>query len=377
MKPLPFSATEAEEKRGVPMYRQEETDLIVADSFDELTYRQKKLFLAACNRRIADNNKYSEELMKNLGGGVYNKITGKFSDAAYRSKVLKELARQKIVCVTFRSEAYPEPLRNIPSPPLVLYCRGDLSLLNEPCFAVVGSRRTLPSVIAACKHFSARLAAPFVVVTGVAEGADSAAIEGALDTGRVICVLSGGFNRLYPATNADLIGKVEKRGLVVTEYTPDTETRKYSFSMRNRIIAGLSRGTLVVSAAKKSGALITADYAVEFGREVFAFPYSPGILSGEGCNALIKNGATLTDDILDIFSVFGLKCETEAASPLTQDERKILKILRECGRVHIDRLCEKTGKLSYEVAVVCSSLEIKGLAVRSGGNTFAPVGQKE
>lgn len=354
------------------MYDTNETDLIVADSFGEMTYRQKKLLLFSLRSDRDGGEKYREELIKTVGAGVYNKICGMFSSAEYRRRVLDGLERQNVVCVTSESRAFPQRLKHTPLPPFVLYCKGNLSLLGGELFAVVGSRRTLPSVAAACKNFCTQLTEHFTVVTGIAEGADTAAVAGALESGKIICVLPCGFNRIYPAVSAPLVKKVEKAGLLVSEYPPDTQTGKNAFSMRNRILAGLCAGTLVVSAPKKSGALMTANYAADYGREVFAFPYGLGIFSGEGCNGLIKNGAYLCDDIGDIFSAFGLSGEEPSAPALGKDEQAVFDLLRECGRTHIDELCRRTGKPVYVVAAVCASLEMKGLAVKSGGNTYSP-----
>ena len=155
--------------------------------------------------------------------------------------------------------------------------------------------------LADCKKMAGEISSRFTVVSGFADGADSAALEGALAAGgKVISVFANGLDYIYPAINRPLADKVEKCGLIITEYPPEVGPKPYHFPVRNRIIAGLSKGTLVVSADKTSGALITADYAADYGRDVFAFPYSIGAFSGAGCNALIKKGAFLAENILDI-----------------------------------------------------------------------------
>ena len=296
-----------------------------------------------------------------------------FSDCALRAEKLSKLIKKGVSCVTLKSESYPELLKNISVPPLVLYCKGNIKLLGEPCFAVVGSRRTLNQSLAACKSIANELTAQFTVVTGVAEGADGAAIEGALKSGKIICVLPNGHDHYYPVGNADLIKKVEERGLVISEFPPEVSPQKYFFTVRNRIIAGLSRGVLVVSAAKRSGALITAGYAADYGREVFAFPYSLGVTSGEGCNALIKNGAALCENVLDIFSCFGLEYKSAASIALSEDESAVLDYLKQNGQSHIQNIAAALGKKIFQVSAVCASLEIKGLAASVGGNRYAPV----
>ncbi|MGN0813612.1 MAG: DNA-processing protein DprA [Candidatus Coproplasma sp.] len=354
-------------------YTNDETNLIIADGFTELNYRQKKLLICVCASDCPEREKYERELIKTLGLGVYNKLRTAFSDGAFRAETLSRLEKKGVSCVTLKSGSYPELLKNIPVPPLVLYCKGNLKLLSEPCFAVVGSRRTLNQSLAACRAIAGELTEHFTVVTGVADGADGAAVGGALKSGRVICVLPNGHDYYYPVANADLIKKVEERGLVISEFPPEVSPQKYFFTVRNRIIAGLSRGVLVVSAAKRSGALITAGYAADYGREVFAFPYSLGVTSGEGCNALIKNGAALCENVLDIFSCFGLEYKSAALTALSDDERAVLEYLKQNGQSHIQNIATALGKKIFQVSATCASLEIKGVAASVGGNRYAPV----
>lgn len=355
-------------------YSDEQINLIIADGFTELNYRQKKLLVCACDINSPDREKSERELIKNFGDGVYNKLRTACVDPGRRGKVLSRLDKKGITCVTLNGADYPEQLANIPVPPLVLYCKGNLSLLKKQCFAVVGSRRTLNVALAACRAVAEELSSEFAVVTGVADGADGAAAEGALTTGNVICVIPNGHDFYYPVGNANLIKRVEERGLVVSEFPPEVAPQKYFFAVRNRIIAGLSRGVLVVSAAKKSGALITAGYAADYGREVFAFPYFPGVTSGEGCNSLIKNGAALCENVLDIFSCFGLEYKSAARAALTDDESAVLNYLKENGEAHLQKIADALGKKPFQVSAVCASLEIKGLAAATGGNRYAPVG---
>lgn len=353
-------------------YTQDETDIIVADSFNVLTYRQKRGFLCAERFDGDKPQKYREELIKSHGAGVYNKLRDNFLSGRYREKVLAALDGEGVVCVTLKSGLYPEYLANTPVPPLVLYCKGDVNLLKGDLFAVVGSRRTLPAYLAACRRISRELCARFNVVTGIADGADSAALEGALEGGRAICVLPNGFGCEYPVYSANLIRRAEREGLVMTEFTRGYPPKKFTFSLRNRILAGLSRGTLVVSAAKKSGALITAAYAAEYGREVFAMPYGIGVSSGEGCNQLIKKGAFLTASALDIFSSFGLEFNSRKKEELTCEQAKALDAIKSKGCAHISEIAAALGKKTYEITAVCASLEIKGLIVKAGGNRYSP-----
>jgi DNA processing protein len=353
-------------------YVKSQVDLIVADGFEELSYKNKKIFLASLNKNAPDRKKYAAFLIKNLGEGVYNKLREKICDQTYRAKVLEKLDALGVTCITFKDDMYPESLKQTPVPPLVLYCKGNTQLLKDEKFAVVGSRRTSPQMMEFGKQTSRTLAKSFTIVTGVADGADAAIMQGALESGKIICVLPNGIDRYYPAGNAALIEKVAKNGLLLSEYRPEIYAHKYFFSMSNRIVAGLAKGVLLISAHEMSGVLTVPQYATEYGRDVFAFPYSIGVSSGEGCNALIKNGATLTVKAEDILSFYGKDVKSDSVA-LTPDEDKLITLLRDEGEVHLERIAAALNKRAYEVLPICSSLEIKGLAVKCGGNKYGAV----
>lgn len=351
-------------------YTKSEFDAIVLDSFDELTYKVK-LHVTEGFRYSAPCKKYADFLIKTVGEGVYNKIRDLFYSQKYRGEVLSSLEERGIVCVTYFSEDYPEKLRAIPVPPLVLYCKGDTRLLGERSFGVVGSRRTLPNVLKACRKISSQLAEKFALVTGTADGADTAAAEGALDSGRLIFVAAQGLDHIYPAGSERLYKLAAEKGLLISEQRPQTAARAYLFPVRNRLIAALSEGVLVVSAGEKSGAAITAEYAFEYGKDVFCFPYSPGVPSGAGCNRLIKKGAYLTENILDIFSAFGLDFTAQNKAPLTERERQVLDAVISLGEAHISQIASSLSCQTFELLAELSSLEVKGLIARLGGNRYS------
>lgn len=346
-----------------------EEDLVVLSGMEELTGRA---VLKYAPDSSPDGDKLNF-LIKNLPAGVYNIVRDKFYSQAYRSNFLGKLKEKDVVCITRFSDGYPENLKNIYDPPAVLYCKGNTKLLKTNCFSVVGSRRTQPSVLALTKKICGELTQAFTVVTGIADGADSAAVEGALPSGKIISVLANGFDRIYPATNRQLFERIAHNGLVVTEYPPYVQAMRHNFLIRNRIIAGLSRATLVVSAGKKSGALNTANHALEYGRDVFAFPYNAGSEYGEGCNALIKNGAYLTENILDIFKEFGLDLKTQSAPALTEAEAAVYEQIKNLGEAFLPDIARNLNMFTYSLLPVITMLEIKGLIVRLGGNRFSAV----
>lgn len=354
-------------------YTKSEIDLIIADSINLLYYKYKKLLLAATNPTAKDRQKYENELIKSVGGGVYNKVKALFTDEEYRESVLADLKRRGVECSTYKSADYPEQLKHTPYPPLVLYLRGRRELLSTRMFAVVGSRRTPAHITEETKRLCTELSNFVTVVTGVADGGDSAAISGALSTGNVICVLPGGHDTNC-CNNVNLLKKVQREGLTVSEYAPTIPVSKLSFAMRNRIIAGLAEGVLVVSAGEKSGALSTANYATNYNKDVLAFPYGIGVSAGKGCNGLIKSGAFLCESVDDVLSVLKIENKTKTAEIYEEadgDEAQVLNLLKEQGEMHAEKIAAELNLKLTDVVTACSMLEIKGLIVRTGGNSFA------
>lgn len=288
-------------------------------------------------------------------------------------KFLASLEKKGYFALTLLSEDYPENLKNIPDPPLVLYGAGRRELLESRKFCIVGSRRAPAGAIAAGKRMAEEISRHLTVVTGLAEGGDSAAIAGALPGGNLICVLPCGLDHCYPAAHASLKERIGKAGLLLSEYLPGETATKYAFYARNRLLAGLSDGVLVLAAGKRSGALITANRAAEYGRDVFAIPYGLGAEQGEGCNDLIKKGAFLTTEAEDILSLYGFGGESCAEVQFTAEEARVLAVLKEKGEAHLAELAERLEMRVYEVTAILSALEIKGAAAKIGGNRYTAV----
>lgn len=205
--------------------------------------------------------------------------------------------------ITSVSDEYPKQLLNIPDYPPLLFLRGNARLLIEPQIAIVGSRSASHEGLETARLFANYLAGSGLVVTsGLALGIDSAAHQGALQSGETIAVMGTGADRIYPAKNKELAHAIAEKGLLITEFPIGTPVRPESFPRRNRLISGLSLGVLVVEASIKSGSLITAKLAAEQGKEVFSIPGSIHNPQAKGCNLLIKNGAKLVESGADIFS---------------------------------------------------------------------------
>lgn len=209
--------------------------------------------------------------------------------------------------ITYHDPAYPQALKYTEDPPAVLYCRGKL-LPDELCVAIVGSRRATWYGLDMSKRLSSELAKHGVtVVSGMARGVDSKAHCGALEAGgRTIAVLGCGVDIVYPKENRSLMEEICRKGAVISEFLPGTEPIPFNFPARNRIISGLSQGVVIVEASEKSGSLITADYALEQGRDVFAVPGNINSMNSSGTNRLIREGAriiTCAGDILDELNI--------------------------------------------------------------------------
>lgn len=280
-----------------------------------------------------------------------------------------------IQAISVQHPLYPKEWKTLSDFPERLYFVGNIELLAERKFTIVGSRTTPVNALKTGTEISKALAQAFVIVTGTADGGDAAAIEGGvMSGGRVICVLAGGFSAL-PQNNLPLLERVVRTGgLVLSPHAYDTPVRSFSYEYRNKLLALLGEGTLVLGAAEKSGALITARQAQKLGKPVFALPYAPNTHAGLGCNALIKKGAYLTETAADISERLGVRVsERKTEVMLTENERKLLIALRELGDGHLTDLAEKTGIPVFKARALLSALEVKGLAVSLGGNRYAPV----
>ena len=281
---------------------------------------------------------------------------------------------------------YPFALLNTADPPLMLYLDGRRELLGQRCVAVVGSRRPSPQGDENARHFAAGLGeAGFCVVSGLAQGIDGAAHEAALHTpGGTIAVLGTGPDQVYPLGHAELSRHIARRGLLVSEYFVGTPPMAPNFPQRNRIIAGLSEGCLVVEAALKSGSLITARQASEAGREVFAIPGPIHAPQSKGCHHLLKQGACLVQELDDLLAELpargspreaAIDPEPEAdaeATPESSAAQDDHPLLRAIGRdtVSLEQLSQRSGWPQDELNATLLDLELEGLVARLPGALF-------
>jgi DNA processing protein len=284
---------------------------------------------------------------------------------------------------------YPALLRRIPSPPPALFIAGDPNLLWHPQVAVVGSRNATAGGLDNARDFSrALIAAGLTITSGMAEGVDAAAHLAALDAGApTIAVVGTGTDVVYPRRHAKLAARIRASGAIVSEFLPGTEARPEFFPRRNRILAGLSLGTLVIEAAERSGALITARLAGDAGREVFAVPGSIHNPLARGCHRLIRQGAALVEDAREVIEALApvaaeladalrtrLRDGSDTAAPaaiagvqqLGADQRELLDALGH-DPVGIDQLTERTGLTVAELSSMLLVMELHGLVAAEHG----------
>ena len=272
--------------------------------------------------------------------------------------------------VVYGSEHYPERLADIHDAPLALWVDGrDKTLLQSSQLAVVGSRHPTHNGRMIAESFAARLSELGITVTsGLALGIDAASHRGALGgAGKTVAVLGSGIDRIYPATHRELASKIRDTGLVASEYAPTMPVRAWQFPRRNRIIAALSLGTVVIEATRRSGSLITARLAAEYGREVFALPGSIHIALSKGCHKLIRDGAKLVEDIDDILVEIAPQLrtviETTPDRDPTPDADELPASLTDYlnySPITLDALVLATGLTAAELSSMLLHLEIQG-----------------
>jgi len=278
---------------------------------------------------------------------------------------------------------YPELLREIYDPPTVLYVKGKLLPKDKNGVAMVGSRMTTHYGIEVARKLAYQLAYTGVtVVSGGARGIDTAAHQGALSgKGRTICVLGTGIAIVFPPENGELFERIAANGAVISQFPFNRKADKQSFAIRNRIVAGMTLGTVVVEANLTSGALITANFATEYGRQVFAVPGRIDSPRSKGCHELIKKGAKLCEGVEDILSEFEylFPASNRPPSPnetgvlpaldLSENEQKVFGVL-DGEEITIDDVIRKCGLPSSAVSVALFSLEMKRLVKQLPGKLF-------
>ena len=306
----------------------------------------------------------------------------KYRDKVDIDRTFTNVETRGINFLTLDDENYPKMLRQISNPPAVLYYKGKLFECNlDKTLAVVGSRRASTHGKEDLKKILSELAGTDIcIVSGLASGIDTVAHTCAIENNlKTIGVIASGFDFTYPASNKTLYQNIENGyGAILSEYYPTFEPIKFRFPQRNRIVSGLSYGTLVAEASLKSGALITANLTLEQGRELMCIP---GLISNpntEGIYKLLKNGATLVTESADILNALNWEIKTEAQGEqltlpmLTPDEEKIYKNL-EIEKKGVDELLALTKLKLDDLLINLTTMELKGIIKQSGGDRYKKV----
>jgi DNA processing protein len=340
-------------------------------------------------RRLLDRFKTPEAVFKAPGKelltveGLGEKVAQEIQRGPSERVVERELSLLRKVggrVITFKDQDYPTRLREIYDPPAILYARGELKKEDELAVAIVGSRKTTPYGRWFTEKVGRELARHGVtIVSGMARGIDSLGHWGAISGGgRTIAVLGCGVDVIYPSENRKLFAEIIDHGAILSEFPMGSAPEGGHFPRRNRIISGLSIGVVVVQASEKSGSLITAGYALEQGREVFAVPGNVGTDSSRGTHRLIKEGAKLVESSEDILEEILPQWSREreavekagALKPdLAEEERVLYELLGEIP-LHIDAMIRESGLDPGKVSSLLLNLELKGLISQWPGKCF-------
>ena len=346
------------------------------DSFDAITLKQKFLLLDYFvePQRLFDDFTANADFIKAVvGDAIYSKMEYARNED-YIDRMIESYQNDGIGFVSRYNEKYSNLLRQIENPPLILYYKGDISLLNTFCIGMVGTRH--------CTHYGADCARKFskelaengmTIVSGLATGIDTYSHEGALVGGKTITVFAGGVDIVYPSANDFLAKQIEKEGLIVSEFKPHTTTKSYNFPLRNRIIAGLCRGILIVEASNKSGTMHTKEYALSENRDVFCIPGNITSPASQGTNRLIRNQEAIcvTDpiDILNHYYITPKVRMEEAKKQFDGLMGQIYEIL-DVDINDFETLKTKTQADTKTLNQTLTKMEIKGIINKLAGNKY-------
>ena len=353
-----------------------EKNILFLDNALELPYNKKAKILDTFDVDIDMHANF-----KALEAKMATILTAKELSALQKSanqnldQIIEGYKRDNIETITIFSDNYPKRLKHLPAHPFCLYCKGNTDLLSSRCIAVVGTRKITDygKVVTQmfCKEFAR---AGLTIVSGMALGVDAVAHNTALECNTpTIAVMAGGFNHIYPTANFGLYRQIVQNGLVVTEYPPNAEPLSYNFPVRNRIIAGLSEGVLITEAGKKSGALHTKNYAVDYGIDVFAVPGKITSTESEGTNDIIKQCqsclVTSPDDIFTELHINLRENSQKVDQQLDMDTTCILNyILAE--KKTFQEIADFTKLSTRDLNTKLFEMEMDGLIIKLAGNSY-------
>lgn len=358
------------------MYNEEEKVLIWLTMAGVTGNKQLKLldyYDNPCDIRA--NWKQDKSTLEKIVTIEHYKSASNISDKEV-DKFIEKCNKEKITIVTYLSKLYPTKLKHITEPPMVLFCLGNVRLLDTPSLAVVGTRRMSKYGAEVTEKFAKEIAMQGItIVSGLADGVDSKAHSATLAVhGKTIAVLGGGVHEIYPATNVGLAQNIiDNNGLILSEYLPNEKPRGFYFPIRNRIIAGLSEGVLITEATLKSGSMHTKQYALDFGKNLYIIPARITDIYSAGCNQTIKElqGSMVLspEDILKDYDIANKKMNGQQAIQLSLDETTIVNILQ-TDEVHYEELQQRSGLGAKELSTLLLRMEMRGIVTKLPGNYY-------
>ncbi len=336
-------------------------------SIFELSYGKITKILSILPESLSFDDFVNNHQMKEILGEDFEKISSQANEQTF-DKYLSYLANKNITLLTCFDDDYPQKFDKIDDKPYYLFCMGDIKLLNKKCVSIVGTRLPTNYGINVTERFSKSLAkAGAVIVSGLAYGVDGLAHRKALEYGKTIAVIAGGFDKIYPPEHTSLFKEIAEKGLVISEHRPDVRVAKYSFPQRNRLVAALGDVLLITEAGAKSGTTITKDFALDYGTPIYAVPGNITSSKSEGTNSLIASmqGICALDEKA-ILSELGLSAKKSASVQLNLQESLIVSSIPPEG-CDIDEIVEKTKLSISNINSLLTSLEIKGIIKKMPG----------
>lgn len=334
-------------------------------------FKDSEEIFKATKEELLSIDTISEKIANNLLEFNYNQVQKEIDEQ------FELIDKYDVKVITFWDNEYPEQLKNITYPPTLLFARGDISLLKKESIAIVGTRTPTNYGIDCAKYFTSNLVKSNLVITsGLAYGIDSVAHHIAIEEkGKTIAVLGNGVDIIYPKENKKLADQIIANGVIVSEYLMKTSPLSQNFPARNRIIAGLSKGVILIESDLSGGGIITAKFASDEDRLVFAVPGNINSKKSRGTNSLIKNNeAKLIQNIEDVFNELQLKTQSTKEAiknydKLNEIERKIISIL-EKDILHVDKISDECEMNPSDTMVILLNMELNGFIRKLPGNYY-------
>ncbi len=354
----------------------DDKNIIWLDLFNFLTYQKRVKILDIFPKGVDIKKSFlsNKEIHDILTQSEIDKMSAMLDDNKL-TNIINKFISDNIEMITIHNARYPHILREITTPPLCLYCKGNVQLLDTYCIGIVGTRKPSEYGILTTKQYVKELAdANVTIVSGMAVGIDTIAHKTALENEiSTIAVLGGGLYHIYPAVNIKLANTLTENNLIISENTPDAPPLAFYFPIRNRIIAGLSRALLVTEAGEKSGTLNTAKFAGDFNREIFAIPGRINSELSKGTNRLIKNlEASITlspDDIIESLHLVKEKSTKNITRQLDIKEQFVLNYIQ-TEKKTFQQILDYTELSAQELNTILMSLEMDGMVIKLANNSY-------